>query len=210
MHLRCLSQVEVLPREAPGAAGAVAWDKNRNSEAREYIYPSFYTPWLPELHAWARKSFPPGRAVLAGAQDLMARIAAEFRFDKTATSVSTPLLEMFHEKRGVCQDFAHLQIACLRGIGNSGAVCERLPSHPAAAGPGEALRRRCLPRMGSRSTCPATVGWIWTPRTTGSRTTSTLTIGWGRDYGDVSLIRGSLSGGGDHSLFLSVNVEESR
>jgi transglutaminase-like putative cysteine protease len=208
-HIKCLSRVEVLPREVPADEETVRWEKVRElagKEAVEFVYPSPYAPWIAELRDWTKLSFPKGRAVLAGAKDLMRRIQEEFVFDKTATSVSTPLGEVFREKRGVCQDFTHLQIACLRSHGIPARYMSGyfrtvpLPGQPKFFGADASHAWVAFFAPGH--------GWIELDPTNNRMVNDEyVTIGWGRDYGDVSLIRGSLSGGGNHSLFLSVNVE---
>src|SRR5205085_4504783 len=70
-----------------------------------------------ELAAYAQPSFSPGRPLLAGVLDLTRRVFTEFKYDRTATTVATPLREVLEKRRGVCQDFAHLEIGCLRSLG---------------------------------------------------------------------------------------------
>lgn len=209
LHITCRSRVEVSRRRVPEPLQTPAWEGVRSDcdeEALEFLYPSPNVPLPEELAAWALASFPAKRSVLAGAMDLTSRISAEFIFDKTATTVSTPLSEVFQKRRGVCQDFAHLQIACFRSLGiparyMSGYV-RTLPP------PGQ-------PKLLGGDASHAWVsifvpgcGWVdLDPTNNRVASDDYITIGWGRDYSDVSLIRGVLSGGGEHSLFLSVNVE---
>lgn len=213
LHIKCYSQVETLPRKVPPAASTPQWEKvaawalaTPDPDPREFIYPSSYAPYLSDLCDWAAVSFPAGRPLLEGALDLTRRIAAEFVFDNTATTVATPLAEVFANKRGVCQDFAHLQISCLRSLGLPARyVSGYLRTQPP---PG---RARIFGADASHAWvsvgCPG-YGWIDIDPTNNRLITEEyVTIGWGRDYGDVSLIRGILAGGGSHSLYLSVNVE---
>lgn len=213
MHIKCYSQVETLALSVPAASQTVSWEKaagqllaTPDADPRAFLYPSPYAPYLAQLRAWSLPSFPANCPLLAGALDLTKRIYTEFAFDNTATSVSTPLDEVFANRRGVCQDFAHLQIGCLRSLGLAARyVSGYLRTEPP---PGQ-------PRVFGADASHAWVsvfcpghGWIDIDPTNNRLITEDyVTIGWGRDYGDVSLIRGILGGGGSHSLYLSVNVE---
>ncbi|HEY8899461.1 MAG TPA: transglutaminase family protein [Chthoniobacterales bacterium] len=213
LHIKCISKVETTLPKVPAAAQTPAWEQvadelldSLEADPRTFIYPSAYAPHLDILRDWARESFPAGRPVLEGVLDLTARIFREFIFDNLATSVATPLSEVFETRRGVCQDFAHLQISCLRSLGLAARyVSGYLRTQPP---PG---RRRVFGADASHAWvsvyCPGH-GWIDIDPTNNRLITEEYaTIGWGRDYGDVSLIRGILGGGGSHSLYFSVNVE---
>jgi len=214
MHIRSRSRIacddrpDTLPETSP------AWDEARAlwlagegaPFEQEFLHPSPYVPYLPELRAWAAESFPAGRPLVEAARELTRRIHDDFGFDKTATSVSTPLTEVFENRRGVCQDFAHLEIACLRALGLparyvSGYLrTEPPPGQPRLFG-GDASHAWVA------VACPR-AGWLeLDPTNNRVAGTGYITLAWGRDYGDVSLIRGTLAGGGDYSLYLSVNVE---
>ena len=174
--------------------------------AMEFLYPSTYVPYLDELREYAEPSFSKGTPLIQATMELNSRIHADFNFDKAATSVSTPLLEVFHGRGGVCQDFAHLEIGCLRALGLPARyVSGYLRTQPAPGQP------RFFGGDASHAWvsfyCPGQ-GWIdIDPTNDHFAGAGYLTLGFGRDYSDVSLIRGTLSGGGEHSLFLSVNVE---
>jgi transglutaminase-like putative cysteine protease len=214
LHIKCFSRIQTRPRVLPIASETAAWESVAeqlllltDSDPRAFLYPSPYAPLLPALREWTLKSFPAGRPFLEGAIDLAHRIHEEFAFDTTATTVGTPLAEFFTQKRGVCQDFAHLQISCLRALGLAARyVSGYVRTQPA---PGQ---RRLFGADASHAWvsvfCPGH-GWIdLDPTNDRMINEEYVTLGWGRDYGDVSLIRGVLSGGGSHSLFLSVNVEK--
>src|SRR5262249_56722416 len=81
-----------------------------------YVFASKLVPVLQPVTAYAAASFAPGAGILAGSADLMRRIRREFKYDSKATVISTPLKEAFEKRHGVCQDFAHLMIAGLRGL----------------------------------------------------------------------------------------------
>ena len=125
--VRAESQVSVKPRaQAALAAPRLGWEAVRDSlnaldgsslEPAEFLYDSPHVARSHELAHYAAKSFGRGRGMVEAAVDLGRRIHKEFKFDPAATSVSTPLKEVLKQRRGVCQDFAHLMIGCLRSIG---------------------------------------------------------------------------------------------
>ena len=113
----------------------------------ELSYPSPYIATSPELAAYARESFAKDRPLVAAAVDLMRRINREFIFDSEATTVATPVMQVMTNRRGVCQDFAHLQVGCLRSLGLPARyVSGYLVTHP-RAGPAAAGRRRRVARL---------------------------------------------------------------
>lgn len=158
-----------------------------------------------DIAAFARESFPPGRPLLDGATDLMHRIHRDFTFDPTATTPSTPVTKVLAERRGVCQDFAHFEIACLRSLGLAARyVSGYLLTDPP---PGQA---RLIGADASHAWLAVYVpeqGWVDIDPTNdvvvGDRY---VTIGWGRDYSDVTPLRGVLLGGEQHDLFVGVSV----
>jgi len=211
-QIECRSRVETFARVLPEAADTPAWEAavealrgTAEADPRAFAYPSLHVPWNDAIREWAGASFPEGLPVLAGALDLSRRIFSDFTFDSEATTVSTPVEEVFEKKRGVCQDFAHFQIACLRSMGLAARyVSGYLRTEPP---PGQ-------PRLFGADASHAWVsfhcpgyGWIDLDPTNNRMVGEDyVAIGWGRDYADVSLIRGTLVGGGAHSLYLSVDV----
>ncbi len=171
----------------------------------QFAYASPYVVIAPELERFARVSFPPGRSVLGGAIDLMHRIHAEFRFDPSATTVTTPVTRVLAERHGVCQDFAHLQISCLRALGlRARYVSGYLLTDPPAGQP------RLIGADASHAwvsvRCPHH-GWVdLDPTNDVIVDRRHVTIAWGRDYGDVSPLRGVLLGGAEHTLTVGVSV----
>lgn len=171
----------------------------------QFVYASPYVVIAPELERFARASFPPGRPVLAGAIDLMHRIHGEFRFDPSATTVTTPVTRVLADRHGVCQDFAHLQISCLRALGVPARyVSGYLLTDPPAGQP------RLIGADASHAwlsvRCPHH-GWIdLDPTNDVIVDRRHITIAWGRDYGDVSPLRGVLLGGAEHTLTVGVSV----
>ena len=217
---RCLrvtsrSRVAVGPAFIPDPTETPNWESvrglcrsDRSSavlEAVEFVFASPMIPLEAAFADYALASFPPARTILEGALDLTERIHADFKFDATATTVSTPLLEVLEKRRGVCQDFAHFQIACLRSLG--------LPARY-VSGYLETLPPPGKPRLvGADAShawvslfCPG-LGWIdLDPTNNCLPSMRHITAAWGRDYGDVSPIRGVLLGCGEHSLSVAVDV----
>ncbi len=155
--------------------------------------------------AFARESFPPGRPLLEGAVDLTRRIHAEFRFDASATTLTTPVRRVLAERRGVCQDFAHLQIACMRGPRPGGAVRERVHPDRPAAGPGAAGGADAS-HAWVGVFCPR-FGWVDLDPTNDLICSDRhVTLAWGRDYADVSPLHGVILGGEEHELHVGVSV----
>jgi transglutaminase-like putative cysteine protease len=189
----------------PGAGGQTGAGAVLTIDDAQFAYGSPYVVIAPELERFARASFPPGRPVLAGAIDLMHRIHAEFRFDPSATTVTTPVTRVLAERHGVCQDFAHLQISCLRALGVPARyVSGYLLTDPPAGQP------RLIGADASHAwlsvRCPHH-GWIdLDPTNDVIVDRRHVTIAWGRDYGDVSPLRGVLLGGAEHTLTVGVSV----
>ena len=152
------------------------------------------------------RRFRRGRPVLQGAWDLIKRIYDDFTFDPTATDISTPVTQVLQQRRGVCQDFSHLALACLRAHAPAGPLRQRLhPDEPAAG------RSRGLPAPTPRtpgSRCGRRrLGWVDFDPTNGLMPREEhITIAYGRDYDDVSPISGILLGGSEHSVHVGVDV----
>jgi transglutaminase-like putative cysteine protease len=159
-----------------------------------------------DLAKYASKSFTPGRPWADSLLDLTARIHQDFVFDSKATNVRTSTEEFFKKRRGVCQDFAHLQIACLRSLRLPARyVSGYLRTYPP---PG---RPRLIGADASHAWVSAFCtesGWLDVDPTNNLVVgDGHVTLAWGRDYGDVSPLRGLILGGRDHVLKVSVDVE---
>jgi transglutaminase-like putative cysteine protease len=171
----------------------------------ELSYPSPYISTSPELAAYAGESFTKDRPLVAAAVELMHRINREFIFDSEATTIATPVMQVMANRRGVCQDFAHLQVGCLRSLGLPARyVSGYLVTHPVPGQP------RLVGADASHAWlsvwCPR-LGWVDLDPTNGVLPSLRhVTLAWGRDYGDVSPLRGILLGGRDHTLKVAVNV----
>ncbi len=158
--------------------------------------------------AFAAPSFTPGRPLAEAARELMHRIHAEFTYDPKATDVATPVDDVLRGRRGVCQDFAHVQLACLRAFGLAARyVSGYLVTHRAGATSTSRRWWAPTPRTpGCRCASPAAPGWTWIRPTTSSRPIATSSSPSGRDFGDVTPMRGVLLGGGRHELIVGVDV----
>jgi transglutaminase-like putative cysteine protease len=187
------------PWEAAAARAQLPFD------VVEFVFDSTASRSQFIVAGYARASFPAGRPLLEGVLDLTARIHDEFTFDPKATTVATPLTEVFASRRGVCQDFARLEIACLRSLG--------IPARY-VSGYMETVPPPDTPRLvGADAShawlsvyCPG-IGWIPVDPTNNLLPSDThITIAWGRDYNDVSPIRGVILGGGAHALQVHVDV----
>ncbi len=136
----------------------------------------------------------------------MQKIFTEFTFDSSATEITTPLLHVLEQKRGVCQDFAHLMIACLRSRGLAARyVSGYLLTHPPAGRP--RLVGADASHAWVSAWCPG-LGWVDADPTNGKLAdTEFVTLAWGREYSDVTPLRGVVRGGGEHTLTVAVTVE---
>jgi transglutaminase-like putative cysteine protease len=172
---------------------------------REYLLESPFIPISDQFADYAWRSFTPGRPILDAMSDLTARIFREFTFDPEATTLATPVAVVFRERKGVCQDFAHLILACLRSIGLAARyVSGYLETDPP---PG---RERLVGADASHawvSIFAGELGWFdFDPTNNLIPGDRHITISWGRDYGDVSPLQGVILGGGAHELDVSVDV----
>jgi transglutaminase-like putative cysteine protease len=174
-------------------------------EVAQFGHPSPYVLPSPEVEAFAAPSFPPGRSVAASAIDLMHRIHERFVFDSTATAVTTPLTRVLEADRGVCQDFAHVGIACVRAMGlparyvSGYLLTDPPPGQPRLVGADASHAWLSV-------YCPEN-GWIDLDPTNDLVVSDRhVTVAWGRDYGDVAPLRGVLLGGAEHQLYVGVTV----
>ena len=174
--------------------------------AREYTFDSPYITRCAELADYAKPDFPPGAPLVDCIMNLTHRIFDEFIFDTDATTIGTPLLEILHHHHGVCQDFAHLQIGCMRSLGLparyvSGYLVTKPP-------PGQ---RRLIGADASHAWISAFIpgyGWVdFDPTNDTVPNDQHITIGWARDYDDLSPVKGVTIGGHGHTLEFSVDVE---
>jgi len=160
----------------------------------------------PEFASYALQSFRPRRTMPESLLDLTARIHKDFRFDAKVTNVRTPTEVVFRKRRGVCQDFAHLQIACLRSVNIAARyVSGYLRTYPPPGQP--RLVGADASHAWVSAYCPG-IGWLdMDPTNNLVPSDGHVTLAWGRDYGDVSPLRGLILGGGAHTLKVAVDME---
>ncbi|MDD1618788.1 MAG: transglutaminase family protein [Methylococcaceae bacterium] len=174
-------------------------------DARQYVLDSPMVIVTPELADYAQSSFLPNRALVDVVHDLMQRIYKDFTYDPAFTTIATPLSEVLSFRRGVCQDFAHLAIGCLRAYG----IAARYIS-----GYVETLPEPGKPRLVGADASHAWfsvyipgTGWLdFDPTNNTVPLDQHITLAWGRDYADVTPLKGIAFGGGQHTLSVSVDV----
>lgn len=205
---RCLA--ELAPPPVPDLDQSPPWEQVRakmfepsSPEAFEAGQFSFESPLIvvgEPFASYAASSFPSKRPFLRGVNDLSRRIFTEFRYDQRATTVTTPVDEVFGSRRGVCQDFAHLMIACLRSLSLparyiSGYV--RTGANFAGAEASHAWVSVWCPVLGWRD---------FDPTNNAMTKDEHVTLAWGRDYSDVAPVKGVALGGGGQVISVSVDV----
>lgn len=174
-------------------------------DAARYRFESPYVRIKTMFAEYARDCFLPQRPLLDAAHALMRKIHREFAYDPAATEVETPLLDVFARRRGVCQDFAHILLACLRSLGLAARyVSGYLRTTPRPGKP------RLVGADASHAWvslhCPRQ-GWVdFDPTNDMIPRLAHITVAWGRDFGDVSPLRGVILGGGSHVLKVGVTV----
>ena len=225
--LDVISHSTVETHTPPTFESTVAWESVRDlfrykagtlfDPANEFVFPSPYIKRHEDFIAYARESFPPGAPLLQAAQDLMHRIHRDFTYESNSTQINTPALEALAARKGVCQDFAHIMIACLRSLGLSARyVSGYLLTHPA---PG---KERLIGSDASHAWVSVYLpdlpgaadgaGW-WDLDPTndhdgwGSPSEEYIRLAYGRDFSDVSPIRGVIHGGAKHTLRVAVTVQ---
>ncbi|QTI77817.1 transglutaminase family protein [Roseomonas marmotae] len=203
------AMVEAAFPPPPPAAETPPWEQLAAAPAPDAVEFTFPSPMLPENAAardYARASFPPGRPVLAGLLDLNARIRRDFTFQPGVTGVSTPVSQVLAQRAGVCQDFTHLMLNGLRGLGLAARyVSGYIRTRPSPGG---------VARQGADQSHAWVSAWLgpahgWV----GLDPTNNLVVagehvvlGWGRDFSDISPLRGIILGGGRHRLDVGVDL----
>ncbi len=188
------------------AARLAACSHANDFEALPYLFASPFISLSSRIRSYAHRSFQPATPLLRGTLDLMQRIFKGFAYDKSASTIDTTVEQVMEKRIGVCQDFAHLAISCLRSLGLAARyVSGYLETIPA---PGK-------PKLVGSDASHAWVsvfipdlGWVdFDPTNNLVVDQSHITLAWGRDYGDVAPVKGVVMGGGTHSLSVSVSVE---
>ena len=195
------------PWETVAEALSYALDRPYVS-ASEFCFPSPYVPRLNDLREYALESFTPGRHIAQASIALSKRIHEDFEYSVAATEIQTPLLDAFKKRAGVCQDFSHIFIGCLRAMGLAAQyVSGYLVTHPL---PGqEKLRGSDASHAWVAVYCPGAPGhWLeLDPTNNAIVALEHVCLARGRDFGDVSPLRGVIRGGGEHELNIAVTVD---
>ncbi len=174
-------------------------------DAQQFLFDSPYITVDDGTYDFVCECFPPGRPLLAGVMDLTSRIFQDFTYEGGVTDVSTPVQEVLHSRKGVCQDFAHLEIAALRSLGLPARyISGYLLTHPPEG------QKKLVGADASHawlSTWCPDIGWVdFDPTNNCIPHDEHISLAWGRDYGDVSPINGFMVGGGQHTPTVSVDV----
>jgi transglutaminase-like putative cysteine protease len=215
MTVSSRATVEVESKQPVALAASTPWEDiqrllsddltQQGLDAYQYTFDSPLASGSRSLRDYAEPGFKPGRPIFEAVMELTTRIFKDFKYDPTTTTVSTPTAQVFEQRSGVCQDFAHLMIACLRAWG--------LPARYVSG------YLRTLPPPGKQRLvgadashawvgvyCPK-LGWLdFDPTNNKVVGDHHITLAWGRDYGDVSPVRGLILGGGKHKIKVEVDV----
>jgi transglutaminase-like putative cysteine protease len=221
-HLEVLAEVRVEVQPAPDmdAESSDIWESVRDTlkfsgksvsaeilDASRYRMESSYVRIKQTFTEYGADCFLPNRPILAAAEALMRKIHREFKYAPGSTNIRTSAIEAFEARRGVCQDFSHIMLACLRSRGLaaryvSGYLRTLPPPGADAAYVGADASHAWVSVF-----CPP-FGWVDLDPTNDVRVnTDHIIIAWGRDFGDVSPLRGVIVGGGRHRLSVAVSVQ---
>ena len=208
------SVVEIAPRPAPSTGPRISWEETAERlhsagalvSALEYCFDSPLVRAHPMLAAYAESAFSPGRPLIDAVIEFNHKIFEEFTYETTATDVSTPLAQVFRQRRGVCQDFAHVAIGCLRSLGLAARyVSGYLETKPP---PGKVRLVGADASHAWASVYVPGFGWLdFDPTNDVFPDLGHVTVAWGRDFSDVSPLKGVVLGGGSHQVTVSVDVE---
>ncbi len=208
--------IEVKFPEPPAAAKAITWEDMRAGllgngfpkafEASEFVYDSPLVPFDEALAAYGAQSFTPGRPLFDAARELTTRIKADFQYQPGATDISTPLHQVFEGKSGVCQDFAHLMIAACRAHGVAAAY---VSGYIRTVHTKEeiVLRGADASHAWVAVWCGDEAGWVHLDPTNDLVAHEDhVAVAWGRDFSDVSPLRGVILGGEQHTYGVAVTL----
>ncbi len=216
MIVTARSELEIAAARQPRPEVTPAWDDVRSAlpydtsaeglAAFEMSLESPLVPLLPVFAEFAAPCFPADRPIFDAVLELNERIHGAFEYRPGATSVTTPAIEVLEQRHGVCQDFAHVEIACLRALGLPARyVSGYIRTRPAAG------HERLVGADASHAWLSVWVGeagWIdFDPTNDGVVDDQHVTLAWGRDYADVAPIKGVILGGAGHTVEVAVDVQ---
>ncbi|WOD13083.1 transglutaminase family protein [Pseudomonas sp. NyZ704] len=218
LQVNVTSEIETRPRPTQDFFSTIAWEQavretaadirysNRDClEARLFMLDSPFIHQHESLANYALSSFAAGRNLLDAVLDLNQRIFNEFVYDPDFTTVATPLKEVLASRRGVCQDFAHLAIGCLRSLGLAARYISGYMETMPPAG-----QEKLLGADATHAWLAVFIpgwGWLEIDPTNGCVPDERyIVLGWGRDFADVTPLKGVMTGGGEHKLTVAVDV----
>jgi len=201
--------------DRPAQTSSVAWEEVRDRlrkdtsspwlDAYQFTFDSRFAAAGPRYATYAGQSFVPGRPIGEAILDLTRRIHIDFVYDPKSTSLATPVAEVFENRRGVCQDFAHVQLACLRSLGLAARYVSGYLSTVPPPG-----RQRLIGADATHawvSLFCGDAGWVDVDPTNNQVPSDRhVLLAWGRDFGDVSPLKGVILGGGEHKVKVAVDV----
>ncbi|MBE2224701.1 MAG: transglutaminase family protein [Anaerolineae bacterium] len=207
MKITVTSEVELTPKPLPMLSGA-NWEAVRATlldsqnvtllPLREFMLDSPLVPLLPEIRPYAAMSFGRKRPLLEATHDLMQRIYTDFTYQPGTTTITTPLRQVLAEKSGVCQDYAHFMLACLR---LHGLAARYVSGYIETELEGSAASHAWV------SVFVPDLGWVdFDPTNNLMPHDQHITLGWGRDFSDVTPLKGIFYGGGESELAVAVDV----
>jgi len=217
LEVTAWSEMEINAVSPPDVQATPAWeevrqriehDLGRNAlEARQFALPSPFIPTSTAFAEYASVSFSAGRPFLAAVHDLTRRIFYEFTYDPESTTVATPVSEVFAHRRGVCQDFAHFALACLRSLGLAARYVSGYLETAPLNGETELIGSAASHAWVSVY-CPE-LGWVdFDPTNDLIPADRHIVVAWGRDYSDVTPLKGTIFGGGEPELKVGVEVRK--
>jgi transglutaminase-like putative cysteine protease len=216
LTVKLAARVAIDPPAEPAALATPAWKAVRDEafarsdigprSPAHFLFPSRMIALDPQISNYTRASFPADRPVLDAAIELIGRLKSDIVYEIGATTVTTTPPIAFAQRRGVCQDFAHIMLACLRSRGLAARYVSGYLRTTPPPGSDVALGADASHAWVSVF-CPP-FGWIDLDPTNDVRVGSDhIVIAWGRDFGDVSPLRGVIVGGGRHRLAVRVSVQ---
>jgi transglutaminase-like putative cysteine protease len=217
LSVTAISEVEVFSSTLPPGETSIGWEQaveyiNTTSDPdiidnRLYVLESDFTDFIMDVVSYSKPSFRKDRPLLDAVENLMHRIHQDFKYDPGFSTIATPLKEVLKHKKGVCQDFAHLAITCLRMQGLAAryvsGYLETIPPQGkeklVGADASHAWFSVYVPHL----------GWVdFDPTNAKIPKEQHITVAWGRDYADVAPLKGIIFGGGKKNrLDVSVDVE---
>jgi transglutaminase-like putative cysteine protease len=222
-ELKVVADSLVMTSAPPSVSSVLTWEQVREhfryrrgaiyDPAAEFLFASPYVPRHQNFMDYASPSFTPDRPLLEAARNLMTRIYTDFTYETEVTEVNTPALESLELRKGVCQDFAHIMVACLRTMGlparyvSGYLLTEPPPGRPRLVGADASHAWVSVYVPPAQEFADSWSGWCdFDPTNNRGPGEDYVTLALGRDYSDVSPIRGVIHGGANHTLDVGVTV----